>query len=50
MEEIPDEDNKKNECTLLRGVSTLLMDDEEFKTLQQREKLVPKLSKPRVKS
>jgi hypothetical protein len=45
MEEIPDNDNKKNGHTLPRGVHMLLMDDEEFKTLQQGEKLVLKPKK-----
>ena len=48
VEEILDDDNKENRCTLPRGVHALLMNDEEFKTLQQRKKLEtkqPKLTK-----
>jgi hypothetical protein len=42
MEEIPDNYNQKNGHTLPGGVHMLLMNDEEFKTLQQGEKLVLK--------
>ena len=52
MEEIPDDNNKKNGHTLPGGVHTLLMNDEEFKTLQQGEKLEtkqPKLTKTHEK-
>ena len=45
MEEVPDDDNKENGCTLPGGVHALLMNDEEFKTLQQGEKLETKQPK-----
>src|SRR5882757_9859600 len=47
MEEIPDDDNKRNKRTLPEGVPELLMKDEEFKTLQQGEKPIPEPSKLR---
>jgi hypothetical protein len=47
MEEILDDDNKKNKRTLPEEVPELLMKDEEFKTLQQGEKPIPEPSKLR---
>ena len=38
MEEIPDEDNKDNQCVMPEGVPALLMTEEGLKTLQQGEK------------